>query len=461
METKPKLGSIGWVIGVGFLVLFISSSLRHILFSSGGDLAFFDQGIYLISQGQPPISSLYGFHILADHAAWILYGLALLYKIYPSVYWLFLVQSAALALGTVCTYYLAFQAGLKQSQAVALVCVYILYPVIYNANLFDFHPDAIAVPAILTAVLAARWGKISWFCLSIITVLGCKAVLSLTVAAMGVWLLFFEKRRLFGVISLLSGIAWFAIANWIIIPFFGGEAASINRHLYRYSYLGHSFSETLHILLTQPSIIFTQLFSFTNLEYLALLLLPIIWAITPLSLIPLIGAIPSLALNLLSDHPSQKNLIFHYSLPAIPFLILVSINSLATGKAWLHQKRAIVFCSLVGFLALAKFGLLFSEHMKSLDNWQATQEAISLVKSENGVLSHDNILPHLSQRQLIKSLQPNLSLDNLKEFNYILLNLRHNSNTEKLTQSFLNQVEKLPQTHLYYQRDDVYLFRNF
>ncbi len=249
------------IIGISTVVLFISSTLRHELFNSSGDLAFFDQGIYLISQGLKPISSIIGFHALADHAAWILYPLALLYKIYPSVYWLFAVQSFALALGALPTYYLALQAGLKKSQAIAMMAVYLLYPVVYNSNLCDFHPDVIAVPAILTAVLAARSKKIIWFCLSIFLVLGCKAVLSLTVVAMGIWLLLFEQRRLYGAIALFSGTAWFLIANNIIIPFFGNEAALVNRHLYRYSYLGNSFSETGQILLSQPEVIFNNIFS--------------------------------------------------------------------------------------------------------------------------------------------------------------------------------------------------------
>ncbi|MHC5730576.1 MAG: DUF2079 domain-containing protein, partial [Nostoc sp.] len=153
--------------------------------STAFDLGIFDQAVYLISQGEPPISSFMGFHILGDHAAWIFYPLALLYKIYPSLYWLFAVQAVALALGALPTWHLARQAGLKENQAIAIAFVYLLYPLVFNANLFDFHPEMIALPLLLTAVLAARLGQVGWFCLSIFLVLGCKEVLSLTVVGMG------------------------------------------------------------------------------------------------------------------------------------------------------------------------------------------------------------------------------------------------------------------------------------
>ncbi|MFN6482164.1 MULTISPECIES: DUF2079 domain-containing protein [unclassified Nostoc] len=449
------------IIGISTLILFISSSFRHELFNSSGDLAFFDQSIYLISQGKTPFSSVLGFHVLADHAAWILYPLALLYKIYPSVYWLFAVQSVALALGALPTYFLALQAGLKENLAVAMVAVYLLYPVIYNSNLCDFHPDTIAVPALLFAVLTARSKKIVWFCVSILVVLGCKAVLSLTVVAMGIWLLLFEKRRLYGAIAIISGTIWFVIANSIIIPYFGTETALLNRHLYRYSYLGNSFSEMVKILLFQPQIILKNLFSIINLEYLCFLFLPVFWSLKPQYLIPLISIVPCIGLNLLADHPSQKNLVLHYSLPAIPFLILVLIASLAAGKVWLKQRQAIILWSLVWFLVFGKFGFFSSKYLHNLDNLAATKEAIALVKTKDSVLTTDIITPHLTHRQLISfKYNPSQDIAELNKFHYVLLNVRHPgwaASSESLS-NLVNILKNQSKFKLEYQRDDVYLF---
>jgi len=457
VEKLLTQNNISKIIGISALILFVSSIIRHELFNSSGDLAFFDQTVYLVSQGKPPISSVLGFHILADHAAWILYPIALLYKIYPHVYWLFAVQSIALSLGAFPTYLLAIQAGLKENQAIAIVIVYLLYPVLYNSNLCDFHPDTIAVPAILTAVLAARKGKLIWFCISVLIVLGCKAVLSLTLVAMGVWLLFFEKRRLYGVIAIISGIAWFLIANKIIIPFFGSEATLVNRHFYRYSYLGKSFSETLQIVLSQPQIIFIHIFNLINLEYLSFLLLPIIWGLIPKYMTPLIGAIPCIALNILADHASQKNVILHYSLPTIPFLILASIASIAANKAWIKQGRIIILWSLFWFLFLGKWGFFMSKYLNFVDNWQATRQAISLIKTQDSVLTTDVITPHLTHRQEINF---KYSINELNKFHYILLNTRHPGwgGTREDYHNLSNELKKRSDFNLQYQRDDVYLF---
>ena len=128
-----------YLISFSSLILLISSSLKHLLYqSTAWDLGIFDQAIFLISQNTPPISSFLGIHILGDHAALIFYPLAILYKLYPSVYWLFGVQAIALSLGAFFIYQLAKQSRLKEALALTLSWVYLLYPLIFNINLFDF-----------------------------------------------------------------------------------------------------------------------------------------------------------------------------------------------------------------------------------------------------------------------------------------------------------------------------------
>ena len=453
--------SVGWMIGATALILFACSSLRHALFQSNAwDLGIFDQAVYLISQGHSPVSSFLDFHILGDHAALIFYPLALSYKIYPDVHWLLAVQAVALALGALPTWHLALQAGLKEAQATAMAAVYLLYPLVFNLNLFDFHPEVIALPAILWAVLAARLGHLRWFCFAIILILSCKEVLSLTVAAMGFWLLVFEKRRLYGAIALFAGVAWFFIATGGIIPFFGDDAATVGRHLSRYSHLGSSFSEIFQSLILKPWLLLSAIFTLPNLEYLTWLLLPVIWGVSPRHLTPLMGAIPALAMNILSNSQTQKNLVHQYSLPILPFLLLAVISTLAAGGGWLRGRRGIIIWSLVAFVALAKFGYFGSKYFESIDTWQATREAIAQVQTQGSVLTTSPIAPHLTHRPIVKLANQDSASMNLSQFEYVLLNARHPgwaSSPETMT-SLINQLKQAPAFQLSYQRDEVFLF---
>jgi uncharacterized membrane protein len=454
-----KLGAVGWMIAISAFLFFVCSSTRHILFQSGAlDLGIYDQVVYLISQGKPHISSFLGFHHLGNHAAWAVYPLALLYKIYPSAYWLLAVQAVSLALGALPTYYLALQAGLKESQAIAMAGVYLLYPLVFNVNLFEFHPEVMAVPVFLGIVLAARLNKVAWFCAGTIFILGCKAVLSLTVAAMGFWLLVFEKRRFCGIFALIAGISWFLISSQVIIPVFSNnEAAAVAR----YSYLGDSVLEIARNLVIKPELILGRIFSLKTLEYLVLLVVPLIWGLTPQHLTPLVSAMPALVLNILSDKPEQRDLIHQYSLPILPFLMIAVIATLADGKGWLRTKRAIILWALLAFIVLAKYGYFWSRYLRSVDNWQATREAIAQVQSFGSVLTTHSIAPHLSHRQTIHFVDDISGLPaDITQYDYILLNVRHPDGTRNpaFAANFVNQLQNNQLFQLRYQRDEVYLF---
>jgi uncharacterized membrane protein len=434
------------------------SSARHWLFQSNAlDLGWFDQAIYLISQGQTPIVSFASFHILGDHAALIVYPLALLYKIYPSVYWLLAVQALALALGALPTWQLARQAGLKDEQAMAMAAVYLLYPLVFNVNLFDFHPEVIALPAILWAVLAARLQHLGGFCLAIAVILSCKAVLSLTVAAMGLWLLLFEKKRLYGVIALVAGVAWFAIATQGIIPYFSGKEVSA---VARYDFLGKSVSEILKNLLFNPGLVLSRIFTAANLEYLVLLFVPVIWGLSPRHLTPLIPAIPALGLNLLTDYQPQKDLTHQYSLPILPFLLLAVMATLADGKGWLRQRRYIIIGVSIAFIALAKYGYFGSRYLEQLGTWQAMREGVALIPAQARVLTAAQIAPHLTHRPILQLAIAGTDPIDINQFDYVLLNQRYPGweNSQELVDGLLEQLKQTPTFRLRYERDGVFVF---
>jgi len=467
-EGRSRLpSSLVWAIATAAAIFFFCSSLRHALFQSTAfDLGIFDQAIYLISQNQTPFSSLMEMHILGDHAAVIYYPLALLYKIYPDVHWLLLVQAVALSLGAWPSWSLARLGGLNQVQSRAIALIYLLYPVVFNINLFYFHPEVIALPAILAAILAARLNKLVWFCTAILVVLSCKAVLSITVAAIGLWLFFCEKKQRFGAIALLLGVAWFVIASQKIIPYFSGsEVAGVGR----YSYLGKSVIEIIINLLLKPQLIIGRILSIDTIKYLFILILPVIWLLLPFPrprnlkyLTALIPAIPTLIINILSELSFQRSLVYQYSVPIIPFLIIAIIAKESNRKnaqlktdtqmlspsqtgnlsfvkipipqLWLgiQLPKQMIIWSLIIFLFFGQYKDFFL-YLNRLDTWQATREAVAQVKPQSSILTDNRLAPHFAHRPIVKLLSQISPQTNLTEFEYILFNLRHPwPDTEKI-----------------------------
>jgi uncharacterized membrane protein len=450
--------SIGIVVAGS--ILSISSSVRHWLYQSHGyDLGWFDQAVYLISTGQNPIVSFGGFHILGDHAAIIFYPIALLYKIYPDVHWLFAIQAVALAGAGWPIYHLSLQAGLNRHQATTIVFAYLLYPLVFNKSLFDFHTEVIAIPCFLMAVLAARSKQIFAFVLAIVAILSCKAVLSLTVIAMGVWLLVFEQRRTHGTIAIGLGLAWFITASQYIIPAFSGaEPAAVSR----YSYLGSSISEIARNLIFKPNLVLGKIFSADTLEYLVFLSLPILWCLSPRHLAPLISTLPMLTMNILSTASTQRNLVHQYSIPILPFLFVAIIGAVAADRAFLKTRRNILIWSAIAFILLSKVGYFWSNYLSSIDTNVATAIALGKIRDSGAVLTTGEISPHLTHRPVIKlTFTENAAID-LQQFKYVLLNERHPGwNSDPVTvKNIRSRVESSQQFNLEYKKDDIYLFIN-
>lgn len=447
-----------WIVFIATIILFVCSSLRHGLFQSTAfDLGIFDNALYLISQGQEPIVSFRGLHILGDHAAWMLYPLALLYVIVPDVHWLFAVQGLTLALGAVPVWYLGLQADLSKAQSYGLAVAYLLYPVVFNANLFDFHPEVIAIPLILFAVWAARAKKLSWFCGAIVIILGCKAVLALMIIAMGFWLIISEKRLPYGMVAIIFGTAWFIVATQLIIPTFSGEEAAA---VGRYGFLGDSVTEIATNLIFKPGLVLGKIFTLANLEYLVLLFVPWIWGISIKHLAPLISATPLLLLNLLTDYPLQKDLIHQYSLPILPFLVLAAIATLAAGDSWLKSRQAIIIWALITWLALAKFGYFGSKYLQSLDTNAATKIAITQIMPQEPVLAPATVVPHLTHRPIIQAIDNSIPEPVLNNFHYVMINTRHPgiNVSQSLINNLLLRLQQSTEFKLDFQQDDVFLF---
>jgi len=74
-----------WLVLTSAIGLFLCSSLKHFLFYSNAyDLAYFDQILYRLSQGQSPVIGPFAPSAIYP-IPWILYPIAGLYAAIPSV----------------------------------------------------------------------------------------------------------------------------------------------------------------------------------------------------------------------------------------------------------------------------------------------------------------------------------------------------------------------------------------
>ena len=454
------------LVAIASSILFFFSSLQLWLFRAGNDLGFFDQLVYLLSRGQTPVSTLLeGVHLIGDHGAVILYLLALLYVIYPSVYWLLAVQAIALSCGAIPLYVLSRDSGLSVGYARAVAICYVLYPAVFNINFYtEFRPETIAVPALLWAVLAAKRKSVAQSAIAIMLVLSCKEAMSLTVVGLGLWLVFLG-RRFYGLGCIVAGLAWFAFAAVYLIPKFrGGYQMAGTWH---YESLGTSLTEIALRVITNPQIFVSRALMGDRLFYYLLLVLPIILGLHWRKISAMLPALPMLGLNILADFPRQRDLIHQYSLPIIPFLFIWLIASLVyfskhRQRRWL-SKRILVIWSVVAWLGLAKYGYFWTRYAPLYANAGAVRTAVNLVEPDARVLTSGYIAPHLSHRDTLILLENDGNVERVVKYDLdtILIAQQHLGlgTSPQVAEETIAELSESSEFNLVYQQQDVFLFK--
>ncbi|NKQ37600.1 MAG: DUF2079 domain-containing protein [Chloroflexi bacterium] len=330
------------MVTIWAIVLAGFSILRHErLNSSVYDFGIKSQVIWNTANGRWFASSIEVTQYLGDHFQLIFLPLAALYRLWPNPNALLLVQSLLLALAAVPLYRIANRHLHSQKLALAFAAAYLLYPAVGFINRFDFHPITFVVFFFLMAIDLAETDRPWWASFFIFLALITREEMGLTIFALGLFVIFVEKRPLrrcsvqarLGVVWAVVGLVYSAVILLAVMPAFRGGATD---SMLRYAWLGGGPADMAQTLLTRPAfVLITLLGDPVRQEFLLKILLPVGF-LSLLSPLALAVALPALGYNLLSDVPSQSSIYFQYMSPIIPFIFLAAILGAATLQKWLN-----------------------------------------------------------------------------------------------------------------------------
>jgi uncharacterized membrane protein len=303
------------ILAVGLVAaMFISLSwLRHRAFATGVDLAIFDQATWLLSRGMRPFVTVRGLHAFGEHTSFILVAIAPLYWIFDTPTVLLVLQAAIVPVGAVPLYWIARDRLANDWQAVCVALAYLLHPATGYVMSFDFHADALAMPLVVCALYYGLRGKTSRLLLISAAAALCKEDIALTIAAMGLYLVWRGQRRI-GTWTSLVAVAWFGLCMLVILPFFNSTGA-VYTDLYPTAGSPASIARILLTRLLQP----------TSREFLTLVLLPV-GGLAVLGLPELLIATPAILLDLLNARGATHSILYHYTAMIIPWVCLATIE---------------------------------------------------------------------------------------------------------------------------------------
>jgi hypothetical protein len=265
--------TIPWIGSVGLFVLLAAMSLaRARSLETGDDMAVWVQGAWLIVTGREPDITLTGQNLFEPQLAIGFWPVAQLTRVIAPIPLLVVVQAVALSLGLPPVWRLCRRVcNLRVGAAGAAVVAYAAFPALHELNLTDFHPEALALPALLWGGYHALRGKWRFAVPLFVVALSMRSDLGLTLAAMGVALWWGGGGR-GGRRLALAGVTWTLIAQLVIQPWIGDGSFV---HADAFADYGDSPLGVLWGMVTSPLELITDLTARENFVLLVALLAPV------------------------------------------------------------------------------------------------------------------------------------------------------------------------------------------
>lgn len=366
------------------------------------DFAFFDQIVWNTSQGRFFSTTFTPYNFLGQHVEPVLLLFAAMTRVGAGPLSLLVVQAVVCGIAAVPLFEAARALRLPTPVAAAAALAYLANPYLHRALAFDFHPETMIVLPAFGAVWAFATGRSRLGAACALSVLLFKEDAAFVLLALAVvaWTLGVRRPAAF---LAVSAVAWAVLTVFVLMPLVRhGQPSDL---VERYGTLlgGYEGIEGSIWLATHPLTAMATLatperaasigtFIAANGPWLLL---------APLQVLTLL---PGFALALLSSHPQQQQLAFHYAAELVPVAAIAGL--FGARRLLLLVPSSIVAASmlLVAMLALPLAGPrseFASDSVPTEAHRSAVARATALVPSDAAVSAQSNLAPRLARRREI------------------------------------------------------------
>ena len=455
----------------------------------GGDLATFNQGMHNSLSGYFLESDYSDGHVFAGHFYAIFFLLLPLYYILPFPPTLFLIQIVIVSTAAIPLFYIINFHFKDKTIALLSALSFLLYPSIQYDLLLGFHSVTLAIPVLFWIYYFFLTNKKYFLIIAWFVALTLEETVALTLVFFAMYLLNFKQYKRLGISLLLLSLIWFALAIWIIIPFFlGGDYLFFTPDAGgRYSHLGNSLQNIMKNVLTNPLLILYTLATVEKVVNFVLLM-------TPLLFFPLLGvkewliAIPNFFQNYLAK-ANQFRVSLYYDAPLVPLLYIstiASIKRIATSPPpWLSKNSKLSQSNLLKSLWLSIFiaclfstflfgplffsPLIYSPYVPPPTNFYSTDQidssidhsillwkVIQSVPKDAYIIGSGHVVDQISSRRYFSTFP-----DRFNEAEYVLIDsMNQYAVGWKDYPEFLDRLNSGVEFELLHSKDGIFLYKH-
>ncbi|MGH2461668.1 MAG: DUF2079 domain-containing protein [Chloroflexota bacterium] len=255
-----------------------------------------------------------------------------LYLIYDSPLSLIVFKNVVVALGAIPAFWLARKHLGSAYAGLVFALVYLLFPGLEAAQMYDWHAYTLTAPFLLAAFCFLESRRYGWLIVFLALAASTKENAPLDAVPLGAYLFLTRRKFRLGAVLAVAGLAWFAVGTYLVVPHFNSQGQA---WLWtRYAGMGGSPLDAVVHFVKNPNLLLAPVPADPNWHYVALLLAPVAW-LTLLSPTALFLMVPALAVNVLTAYyPMHLIETYHYSAHLVPFVLLGAVYGIGTVGGW-------------------------------------------------------------------------------------------------------------------------------
>lgn len=393
----------GWYFAVRTM------NVHYGLGTSAYDFGLYEQGVWLLSRFESPFVTLMGRNLFGDHSSFILLFVVPLYWFVESTALLVVLQAFVVASGAVPVYLAAHRLLGSGRQATMFAVLYLVHPAVGWTILENYHPDSFLGPLIAMALWAAIVGRWPWYWCAVVLALAVKEDVAVVMVPLGLWVAARRDVRR-GILTAAVAVVSGAVMVFVVMRSFTGIAF---RNSWRIPFGG--FRGFFTKAIEDPVAVLRHFWSEDRPFYVFQMLAPTAFVILRAPSVALVSSLV-LFVNVLSTFWYQHRIEYHYSLVAVPALVIGA----AYAVSRMRRRRSLVL-AVVAASALVSAVLWSPLPFARADvrNWPpdhpvalAARSLVLEVPNDASLSAHHAVTAHAARRVEIYSF-PNPFVRNL------------------------------------------------
>jgi uncharacterized membrane protein len=365
------------------------------------DLSIFDQGMWLLTHFHVPFVTVMGRNLFGDHTSFILLLFAPFYRLFPEPQGLLMLQTLAIACTAIPIYVLAQKFTRNTLIATALAATFLLNPALEQGNMQQFHPEALQVLIIAVAIYAAIESRGRLLLVMVVLSLMVKEDAALLVVPLGLWVLWRRDRK-WGIWIIAGALAWTTAALEWIIPSLLGRSS-----LYGGDIPFGGISGFFRTLFTLPVTFLTYLKDDGRPYYVWQMGFMTGWGFLWAPEIAVIALLVVME-NVISTLPYMHQILYQFSMPVVPVLVLGTVWAIARQKSRRRQYAITALTLGCALWSCVLWGLAPFSNNSVSGEWAPNSAAVRAFSSlereipPNAIVSAWYLfVPHLDHRTQI------------------------------------------------------------